>query len=743
VAAGNLRVRVTGWTALPLLFALSSPALAQEVAPAEAAPQPSIVPDPNDIGFSADVVTYDSENEVITAQGKVRLSRDGNYVAADQVVWNRTSGQVVATGNVVVVNPTGDKFVGERAVLTDDIRDATVDNLLVVLESGGRLAADRAVRTGEVTALENAVYSACPVTMETGCPKRPGWRVTAARVVYDSARNRVRFERGRLEILGIGLPLIPIFSVGTGSESGGVTGVLFPAIKLSGRNGFEIAVPYHVAIAPNRDLTLTPHVYTGSLPGLELKYRELNSLGAFQVGGFATYGDKDESGTGKNKGIRAYVEGNGRLQFDPLWSLTGQIRRATDKTVARRYDITREDKLRSFLNLERIDFDSYISIAGWSFQGLRQTDRQKQIPIALPAIDARWRLVPPAIGGRIELQANSLAVLRRDGQDTQRAFAGARWDRRFLTGMGQELLLTGYARGDLYHTDETEKTSALIYRGEAGWQGRGIVAAAAEARWAFIGPLAGGLQRIVPRLQLVLTPPTRNFSIPNEDSRSVDLEDSNLFALNRFPGYDRWEDGSRITYGLDWSYDRPNVAITTTIGQSYRLNRDERIFPDGTGLTDRFSDVVGRTRVQVGRFVDLTHRFRVDKDGFAVRRNEVDLTVGTTDTYARIGYLRLNRNIDPSVEDLRDKEELRLAGRWQFRRYWSVFAATVLDLTDAKEDPLSVADGFDPVRHRVSVDYEDECLAIGLSWRRDYERFGSLKEGSTFQVRLSLKGLGR
>ena len=735
-----------GWTALPLILALAAPAAAQDSPPATSATpaSPSVVPSNQNVDFSADVVTYDNEAETVTAAGRVRASRDGQYVAADQVVWDRKTGQVVATGNVVLLNPQGDKFIGERAVLTDELKDATVENLLVVFENGGRLAARSATRTGDVTTLRRAVYSPCPVTRDDGCtPRRPSWKVTAARVRYDAARNRVRFSRGRLVILGVPLPLLPIFAISTGGGPEGVTGVLFPELKLSGRNGFEVGVPYHVALGPNRDVTVTPRLYTGALPSIDAKYRELDRLGAFQVSGFATVGDNQASDPNSDKGIRGYVDANGKFQFDPLWSLTGQIRRATDKTVTRRYDITREDKLRSFLNLERIDLDSYVSLAAWSFQGLRSTDRQAAIPVALPAIDARFRLEPPAIGGRVELQANSLAILRRDGQDTQRAFVGARWDRRWLSSWGQELQLTGYLRGDVYHTDEVAKTASLIYRGEEGWHGRTIAAAAAEARWPLIGPLAGGVQRLVPRLQLVLTPPSSNFSIPNEDSRAIDLEASNLFSLNRFPGYDRWEDGSRVTYGVDWSFDRPNLAITTTVGQSYRLNRDERIYPEGTGLTDRWSDVVGRTRVQVGRFLDLTHRFRVDKDTFAVRRNELDLTVGTDQTYARIGYLRLNRDIDTTTEDLRDKEELRFAGRWQFKRYWSVFAATVLDLTDAEEDPLSLADGFEPVRHRVSLDYEDDCLAIGISWRRDYDRVNFLKEGSTFQFRLTLKGLDR
>ena len=49
-------------------------------------------------------------------------------------------------------------------------------------------------------------------------------------------------------------------------------------------------------------------------------------------------------------------------------------------------------RLRSVINAERIDTDSYISVAGWVFQGLRVTDVQGLQPIALPAIDARWRL---------------------------------------------------------------------------------------------------------------------------------------------------------------------------------------------------------------------------------------------------------------------------------------------------------------------------------------------------------------
>ncbi|MDB5717213.1 MAG: organic solvent tolerance protein, partial [Sphingomonas bacterium] len=440
---------------------------------------------------------------------------------------------------------------------------------------------------------------------------------------------------------------------------------------------------------------------------------------------------------------RGYFESAGRYQLSPAWSISQSFRVASDRTFLRRYDISNDDRLRSTINAERITDDSYLSIAGWAVQSLRSTDIKGQQPIALPAIDYRRRLDDPLLGGKVELQLNSLNILRTKGQDTQRAFAGARWDLRGYTGLGQELTLTAYGRADVYHTDQIEHTTTLSYRGDAGWSGRLIGALAADLRWPFIGEFLGGTQRVTPRVQLVATPPTRNLAIPNEDARAVDLEDSNLFALNRFPGYDRWEDSSRVTYGVEYAFDRPRLSVRTIVGQSYRLDNRVTILPDGTGLSDRMSDIVGRTTIRYGRLVEFGHRFRLDKNNLVIRRNEIDATIGTTRTYATIGYLRLNRDIDPAIEDLRDREEIRIGGRVQLATRWSLFGSTVVDLTGRGEDALSLADGYEPVRHRVGVLYDDECIQLGVTWRRDYSASGDARRGNTFLLRLALKNLGR
>ena len=444
-----MRARFAWWTALPLALAAPSAAWAQSAATPDPVAVPPPAPGESVVEFSSDQVIYDSEADILTASGSVRMNRDGHYLAADTVVWDRNSGEVRAKGQVVLLTPEGDRLIGEDVVLTDSFRDGTIENLLIVLDSGGRIAAARGTRQGSVTTLENAIYSPCPVIDSNGCPKRPSWAITAAKVVDDPGRDRVHFEGGRLQLFGMNLPLLPIFNLSR--SSGGATGWLVPDLSISTKKGFEIALPYHWQIGPNRDLTLTPHIYTGVLPAIEARYRELNSLGAFQLGGFLTYGtieNVNPLAVSTRKGFRAYFEANGKAQLDPLWSVTSALRIASDKTVTRRYDITSDDRLRNFVNAERISPNTYITIAGWAFQGLRVDDVQKQFPMALPAIDARFRR-EDVVGGTVELQANSLSILRIEGQDTQRAFASARWDLRRLTPWGQEIVLTAYGRGDV------------------------------------------------------------------------------------------------------------------------------------------------------------------------------------------------------------------------------------------------------------------------------------------------------
>jgi len=738
---GELEARAPGIPApigeFPGVEAATAPDSAPDSAPAEGERQ---------IDFEANEVAYDNEADTITVTGDVVLRSGDQSVRADAVTWDRGAGQIVATGNIRFVDENGNQLFTDRLELTDELRAGAMENLLLVFREGGRLAAVQGSRTeGGDVELQRAVYSACAVDDTQGCPETPSWRITAERVFYDGQTQRVRFRGAYLELFG--RRVLPLPGLSLRSDGSANSGFLVPNMAFTDSNGLELSGSYYWRLAPDRDATLSGYVFTGAAPMVSGQYRALGDTGAYQITGYLTHGERLDLGDlrveeEEQASLRGYFFANGRWQFSPEWSLTSSVRVASDRTFLRRYDLSQDDRLRSMVEVERIDSDSYLSIAGWATQLLLVQQPQGQVPLALPVVDYRRRVADPLLGGTVELQANTLALTRTDGQDTQRAFARAEWNWRRITALGQEVTLTGLVRGDLYHTDEVGETETELYRGEEGWHSRGIAVGAVDVKWPLVGALLGGTQVLTPRVQLVASPAIENLAIPNEDARAIDLEDSNLFALNRFPGYDRIEDGVRFTYGVDWLLERPGWRYSATIGQSYRLTDKPALFPDGTGLNEQWSDFVGRTELRFRDFLRFTHRFRLDKDSLAVRRNEFDAAIGTERTYVELGYLRLNRNVDLTFEDLQDREELRAAGRIAFARFWSVFGSAVVNLTDREEDPLLTSDGFEPLRTRLGVAYADDCMEFGLTWRRDYIDIADARQGNSVRLFFSLRNLG-
>lgn len=726
--------------------------------PAPAVPALAVIDTPDSppgpgetVRFEADKVTYDDNANLVTATGSVVLRRAAQTVRADAVTWNRKTGQIVGTGNIRFVDEDGDVLYTDRIELTDEFKAGATQDLLLVLREGGRLAARSTTRdnAGDMV-LHDAVYSGCDVVDADGCPRRPSWEITAVRVTYRASDKRVKYYGAKLRVFGV--PLLPLPGLGHTADFRAESGLLIPDFKLTSSNGAQLNETYYWRLDNNRDLALTGTLFSNALPMISGKYRQLTERGAYQVTGYLTRSRQTNAtslatGTNATNGdgqydLRGYIEANGRFQFGDNWSLTGYGRYVSDRTFLRRYDLSTDDRLRSSINLERIDADSYFSLAGWAVQAIRATDVQGQVPFALPSLEYRRRLAVPRIGGKLELEINSLALSRSAGQNTQRALARAQWDLSTVTAGGQEITFTTLLRGDIYHSDKNTLTANTLYQGLPGWEARGIATAAVDIKWPLIGTAFGGTQVLTPRVQIVATPHIRNLAIPDEDSRSVELEDSNLFALNRYPGYDRVEDGVRVTYGLDWRLDLPGWRVSTTVGQSYRLSDQGQLVPDGTGLAARASDIVGRTELRFRDVVKLTHRFQLDKSNFQLRRNEFDLTVGGHRTYVELGYLALNRNIPATYEDLQDRKELRLSARAAFAHYWSVFGSGVANLTTKADDPVNGSNGFEVLRHRLGFAYTDGCLDLAFTWRRDYVTTGDAVRGNSYLLSLSLRNIG-
>lgn len=697
------------------------------------------------IDFAADAIGYAENNQTVTAQGAVHIERDGYVLTADSVSWDRATGQIIATGNVTTIDPGGNKVYGDRIELTDSLHDGALDNILLVLEGGGRLAAESGVRISGTTVMNRAVYSPCRVTGPDGCGKEPLWQIRAVKVTHDPVKHRISYKDATLDVFGHPVMFLPTLSHPDGGASR-ATGLLVPIFAYNANLGFGVAMPWHWSINSAQDLTLTPWIYTAVNPALGFEYRQLLGAGPIQFGGLITYAARSVIGADNTTVIetgdqfRGYFTAHGQLQFDDKWRATFSLRYATDDTFARRYDISLDDTLRSTFNIERFGSDSYLSIEGWAFQSLAVGNNFAKSPVALPLINFLWNPEEKILGGHLAFNANSLVITRQDGSDMQRAIAAATWDIGTILRAGLRVDFSAQLRGDVYHVSNSTLADLPIYAGTDGWNARFLPAVALDIRWPFAGPALGGTQTLTPRVQFVASPTGQNAGIPNEDARSIDFNTGDLFAINRFPGYDRWEGGTRVTYGIEYTLDRSKMSLRTQIGQSYRTDSSGELLPQGTGLSGKVSDIVTRTTLQLGSLFEITQSLRFDPSSYVARTNEVDVSLGNKQTYATVSYIKLNRSIP--IEDLADREELRVGGRIVFAKYWSLFGSSIINLTTKSEDPTTTGNGFSPVRHRLGVAYEDECFRIGFSWRHDYTFDRDYRPGNTYLFTVALKNLG-
>ncbi len=703
---------------------LPSAALAQTPAPAA---------DPRAIEFAADDLSYDNNEQTVIAKGNVTVMRDGYTLSANEIRYDRATGVIEARGQVSVRDAKGGVVRAERMQLTESLRNAVVDNIQLVLADGSRLAALRGERNDGSTSVERAVYSPCIVCTETG-EERPLWRLKAVKVELNEAKKRIYFDSASLDFLNVPVAYIPFLSIPS-PEVNRATGFLVPQIKQARELGFAIAAPYFINLAPYRDLTISPSIFTGERPALSAEYRERIRLGPMRIGGTLTYTpqlDDDNQKTGSNV-FRGYVYADGRLTHNEHWRSSFDLRVTTDDTFLRHYEISNDDTLRGHYTLERFGENSYFSTEVWGFQTLRDGRDQGVVPLALPLINFWWRSQPWIAGGRWTLTANSASIIRTKGADTWRTSLAAQYDLPYINNMGLVLKGTGYARSDIYYQNDAleQDTAGNFYSGKDGFEARGVGALAGEVRWPLGRPGFGGYQTLEPIVQIVAASrDTRLNEIANEDSRAIDLDESNLFSLNRFTGFDRWDGGLRVTYGVRYSVDRPGLGFSTEIGQSYRFNSQAAIFPEGTGLSRQLSDIVGRTSLRIGDTIDVVHRFRLDKTSLAIRRNEIDAIFGPKSWQVSLGYSNLNRDI--AIEDLEDREEIRAAARVKLSRYWSLVGSSIYD----------VGNNFSPIRNSIGAIYEDECFTFGLTWRKNYTEDRDFRRGSTVLFNIALKTLG-
>ncbi|HZD25387.1 MAG TPA: LPS assembly protein LptD [Alphaproteobacteria bacterium] len=679
--------------------------------------------------LSADQVTYDQKLNVVTASGHVEITSGKRILLADRISYNIKQDVVAASGNISLLEPTGEVVFAEYMELDRDLSEGFIKGVRILLSDNSRFAANGGRRTnGNRTELVKAVYSPCEPCKED--PDRaPLWQVKAARVVHDQAAKTIEYHDAVFEVFGVPIAWTPYFSHADPTVKR-QSGFLPPHLGSATDLGATVQVPYYWNIAPDRDFTFEP-IFTENEGVVGAgQYRQLTDTGEFSVYASGTDVEKRNAQNQRldEKQFRGHIDSQGRFDLPDNWRWGFDLQRATDDTYLERYRFSSADTLTSDLFAERIDGRNYAAASTYAFQGLNVDDDPGTNPYVLPRGDYSY-VIDPEIGGTLGLGADGVSLIRTDGADTRRVSFGGNWELPYVAPAGDVYTLTTSLDFDVYSLNEfrNPETNALL---DDEFKSRAFPMVALGWRYPWVRSAGSVRQVVEPVVQLVAAPYGENSSdIPNEDSQSVEFDDTNLFSLNRFPGHDRVESGPHANVGVRLAaYGEEGGYTSAVLGQVFRL-RENDAFSDRSGLRDQVSDYVAGVHVVPSDYLDLAYRTRLDHEALTLRRNEVYVGAGPEKFRVQANYVKLGRDL--TADELEDREELYTSLNVKLDQYWSAMIDNRRDLT---------GDGSQ-IRSGAGLRYRDECIDILLTYDRRFTRDRDIEPSTSINLRIVLKNL--
>ena len=740
----------------------------------------------------ANEVAYDYTNNRVAAVGNVQIYYGGSTLEANRVVYDQKTKRLHAEGNVRLTEEDGKVTYGEIMDLSDDYRDGFVDSLRLDAPDQTRMAASRAERSsGNFTVFHNGVYTACAPCKDD--PKKPPlWQVKAARIIHDQTEKMIYFEDARIEFFGRPLAWLPYFSAPDPTVKR-KTGFLMPSISTSSVYGGAIEVPYYWALAPDYDATFAPMITTKQGPLLQGEFRQRLINGAYSIRAAGIYQlDKDYfirsdgSTTPGYRDFRGSLESSGLFALNNKWVWGWDGVLLSDKTFFQDYN-PRLSRYRTTDPLQNPHTEaisqafltgkgnrSYFEARSIYYFGFSEADSQNQIPVIHPVIDYNYTFDRPILGGELGYRLNFTSLTRQDanfdaitqsalnnGSCTQTAdpaikttancllrgvpgtytrfSAETHWRRRVTDQFGQVFTPFASVRVDAGSMQIKNQPGVANYI-ETGDDNlvRAMPTVGLEYRYPFINIQSWGTQTIEPIAQVIIRPNEQQIGRwPTEDAQSLVFDDSNLFRVDKFSGWDRVEGGSRANYGMQYTAQvNQGGFVNVLFGQSYNLFGQNSFALGGTtntgldsGLDTTRSDYVARVSYQPNSTYMFTSRFRFNNDSFEVQRTELEGRVNFDRWSGALLYG--NYAAQPELGFLDRRQGILGTGQVKLDANWVLLGSARYDINAGKFDQT-----------RVGVGYVDDCLILGLNYITNYTYSGNVQANHTVMLQLSLRTLG-
>ncbi|XSB69741.1 LPS-assembly protein LptD [Xanthomonas translucens pv. undulosa] len=662
--------------------------------------------------------------------GNVALKRGDQFMGTDSLRVDTETGNYIAEGHVRYQD-SSIRMVADRAEGNQDTDTHKITNIRYqLIERRGNGKADSVDLQGALGQMHRSTYTTCD-------PSQVVWELHAPEIDVDNDEGFGTARNAVLNIYNVPILYAPWFKFPIDDRR--TSGFLFPAIGLSGRNGFDYMQPYYLNLAPNYDATLYPRYMSsrGFMLGSEFRYLYDGGKGELQ----STYMPDDRL-RDKDRGKFEY---QGYHNLDSHWQARASVAWVSDE----RYT---EDFSNRLLGNSVSNLQSTVGVYGtgetWT-AGL-MADRWQLTDYTLTEDALPYNRQPRAFfnwdqsfGNYFEAGLYSEAV-RFVHDDVHEKRTDGTYERTGVTTDkpgGTRLDLKPYLSMPLagaawflkptvawrYTTYQLDKDLAATLGGDTS-PTRSLPITTVDAGLYFDRDATFGdtsyLQTLEPRLFYLYTPYRNQDDLPIFDTREFTFSWGQLFRDSRYTGADRQNDANQMTLALSsrlLRQDDGKEKLSVSLGQILYFN-DSLVSLPGSN-----------TSIQQGKSAWIADANYMLNDRWTMGATyQWDPKYRRKDLASfRTRYLLPGDGIiNVSYRFRRDLlEQTDVSVLYPINPTWSLVGRHYYSLQDSK--PLEIIAG---------VQWDSCCLAVrALARRYVRNREGDLD--TAFQVEFVLKGL--
>ena len=668
----------------------------------------------------ADEIKINQAGELV-ASGAVTVWYEDRKVTASSITYASQNDKLIIRGPIRILDNQSTMILGDQAELSEDLKVGIIKSAKIILGYQVQIAAAKVLqKDARYSEAFNIAATSCHVCLN----KTPLWQIRARKIIQDKFEKQIYFEHAQLRVLDIPVFYLPFMRLPDPSLKR-ATGLLAPKLKTSSVLNTGIKIPYFIRLNKHKDFTITPF-YSPKTKTIEYRYRQAYTSGFMLIEGALT---RDALIPNKNRG---YILSDTSLILQNGYNLGIQLQAVSDPSYLFEYDFAQLDRLNTKLELSRSMRYQNSEVKLSNYHSLRENENNATQPTLVAEGAIESRLNPDMIKGEIGLEANFLKSYRYsdlnndgpdsdtldDGYDTTRLSLLSNWDHGWEIANGIILHFENeFGLSQYYvqqHADIGPKATRMFGVGAVG------------LRWPWYRINSnGGIGIVEPQIQLVRSV-SSNSAVPNDDSTQVEFDEGNLFRLNRAPGLDLIENGSRLNIGLAGSQFMDSGSnLSWKIG---RVLRSEALstFPSGSGLSNSISDWLLATNFQQKNGIELINRALIASDG-VVTKSETSLKVNRNQHQIRATHVELTKDSNISQNQL--LSSVALEWNYNLNSNWRSDSKFQFDSNVGRLSKLE-----------LGLRYENECVNVDLSSSRSFSTSSTLIDKTDFTLSVELTG---